>query len=181
MDEISKNYKWNQKNLCNDGCEYDYPYKYYGQWKYDRIYGKFEIFKLKDLIRILGKELAIKVVSDIEKYRDEYTLITDVKAKEMFQFFKDNMVTDLDKYTELDWIVQNPGTQINGSYNPIVSEPEDWYTYIEYIRHTTKYVSYFDKNKYSYYLKLMKAINETDKYNDKVVEACVIPLGIDGK
>jgi len=83
-------------------------------------------FDIQAFMKYFDASLILEAVNEIVvkknlRYLEE--LIDDQKQKVISRLDAVNMM----KHYELPWKVSNPGSQITGSFNPVLSDPNDWY------------------------------------------------------
>lgn len=80
--------------------------------------------------RVVLKSLMLYLYEDIAKLVIQRTIEQDCPVvDDLLQDQKQRVFAAQSalKKTRLAWKTKNPGSQINGSYNPILSDPMDWY------------------------------------------------------
>lgn len=81
---------------------------------------------IKILRKYFTKERAVKLITILleEGNKSNASNIINQQKEEVLEALSDLSESDS---SEIKWITTNPGTQISGSFNPIISDPEDWY------------------------------------------------------
>ena len=70
--------------------------------------------KITDIVTNLIKSTNSDYIDDLISRQ------TDIVLKKLSKLTKRD-------HTKIKWIEQNPGTQISGSFNPIIADEKDWY------------------------------------------------------
>jgi hypothetical protein len=101
----------------------------------ESIYSKCT-FNVKLFSTYFSKDLLQEVINQLY-YEKNYNYLTELieEQKEIILKRLENIETE--KHHELPWITVDPGSQLTGSFNPIISNPEDWYGYY-YIKNSYK-------------------------------------------
>lgn len=88
---------------------------------YDRC-----IFDVHAFMKYFDASLLVDAVNQIvvkKNFRYLESIIEDQKQTVISQLEAVNMMN----HYELPWKVSNPGSQLTGSFNPVLSDPRDWY------------------------------------------------------
>ena len=84
------------------------------------IYLNLKVLKQYFPAKVVG-EIVAQVIED--KNMDYLEEMINKQKKDVLKMLNGMCLTE----PGLDWITKNPGSQITGSFNPIVSDPKDWY------------------------------------------------------
>ncbi len=90
-----------------------------------RIYNKSK-FNAKIVTTYFSNELLPNILTEIfvkKNYKYLKEIIQQQKQLILKRFHKMN---NLD-HSKINWVTKNPGTQLTGSFNPIIADEKDWY------------------------------------------------------
>ena len=134
----------NLKNLVKNGDNY---YYYSSRMNYDILYDPpyITVSRIIDFYDMIEKRIYNKSKFDAKIFNTYFSddllpqivnqLFIEKNYKylgEIIQKQKQLILDRFDKMSQLDhsklhWIIKNPGTQLTGSFNPIIGDAKDWY------------------------------------------------------
>jgi hypothetical protein len=93
----------------------------------ESIYSKCT-FNVKLFSTYFSKDLLPEVINQLY-YEKNYEYLTGLIEEQKEIILKRLENIEKENHNELPWITLDPGSQLTGSFNPIISDPADWYGY----------------------------------------------------
>ena len=116
----------------------------------------FNKLTIDNMIKLFDKELCMRILSDTLQAEKDWEEIINIRVMSLIEKIKSNTSKDYSEYSDVEWIVQNPDSQITGSFNPIVKNIREIYYYIDW--YTNEKLNTFDESLYKYFVNLQKDI-----------------------